>query len=197
MSDGPVWDETNNTILDGSIIFDNPYEPWKNLIKTTRTVTTGIMGLQQTIRRERGRLLNHKDFAEVLADRNVLRLTETIPVSSNKNFLSITFKSNEIMEAFCTEPLLVRGWNITFRPTKNFPRAKKLLNISFLNVPPETPDEHLTDFLNQYADLVGTPLHIKKDYNGIFYMTGTRVYQVNKLHQHIPWVPHNMFGRTF
>ena len=67
------------------------------------------------------------------------------------------------MEAFCTEPLLVTGWNTTFRPIKNFPRAKKLLNISFLNVPPETPDEHLTDFLNQYADLVGTPLHIKKD----------------------------------
>ena len=31
MSDGPVWDETNNTIHDDNIIFDNPYEPWKNL----------------------------------------------------------------------------------------------------------------------------------------------------------------------
>ena len=27
-------------------------------------------------------------------------------------------------------------------------------------------------------------------------MTGTRVYQVHKLHQHIPRAPHNMFGRT-
>ena len=54
------------------------------------------------------------------------------------------------MEAFCTESLLVRRWNITFHPTKIFPREKnKLLNISFLNVPSETPDEHLTDFLNQ------------------------------------------------
>ena len=133
MPDGPVWDGTNATIHDDNLIFDNPYEPWKSLIKTMRIVTTNIKGLQQTIRRARNRLLNHKDFAEALADRNVLRLTQKIQVSSNKNFLSITFKNNEIMEAFCSEPLLVRGWNINFRPSKNYPqkKTKKLLNISF------------------------------------------------------------------
>ena len=196
MPDGPVWDCTNATIHDDNLIFDNPYEPWKNLIKTTRTVNTNIKGLQKTLRRERDRFLDHNDFAEALDDRDVLRLTETIQVSSNKNFLSITFKSKEIMEAFCTEPLLVRGWNISFRPSKNFPQKKKLFNISFLNIPSETPDEHLTDFLNQYADIVGTPLHIKKEYKGIYYMTGTRVYQVTKLHQDIPHILHNMFGRA-
>ena len=108
MPDGPVWDGTNATIHDDNLIFDNPYEPWKNLIKTTRTVTTNIKGLQKTLRRERDRFLDHNDFAEALDDRDVLRLTETIQVSSNKNFLSITFKSKEIMEAFCTEPSLVR-----------------------------------------------------------------------------------------
>ena len=196
MPDGPVWDGTNATIHDDNLIFDNPYEPWKNLIKTTRTVTTNIKGLQKTLRRERDRFLEHNDFAEALADRGVLRLTETIQVSSNKNFLSITFKSKEIMEAFCTEPLLVRGWNISFRPSKNFPQKKKLFNISFLNIPSETPGEHLTDFLNQYADIVGTPLHIKKEYKGIYYMTGTRVYQVTKLHQHIPHILHNIIERA-
>ena len=50
MPDGPVWDGTNETLHDDNIIFDNHYEPWKNLIKTTRTVTTGIKGLQQTLR---------------------------------------------------------------------------------------------------------------------------------------------------
>ena len=74
-------------------------------------------------------------------------------------------------------------------------KKTKLLNISFLNVPTETPDEHLTDFLNQYADSWHTTSHIKKDYNGIFYMTGTRVYQVKKLHQHIPRILPNMCGR--
>ena len=122
MPDGLVWDGTNATIHDDNLIFDNPYEPWKNLIKPTRTVTTNITGLQQTICHERDRLLNHKDFAEALADRGVLRLTETIQLSSNKNYLSIIFKSKEIMKAFCTEPLLVRGWNINFRPSKNYPQ---------------------------------------------------------------------------
>ena len=97
------------------------------------------------------------------------------------------------MEAFCNKPLLVRGWNINFRSTKNFPREKKLLNISFLNVSSEAPDEHLTDFLNQYVDIVGTPLHIKKNH-GIYCMTGTRDYR--SLHQHIPQIQHKMFGRT-
>ena len=50
MPDGPVWDRTNETLYDDNIIFDNTYELWKNLIKTTITVTTGIKGLQQTLR---------------------------------------------------------------------------------------------------------------------------------------------------
>ena len=90
----------------------------------------------------------------------------------------------------------MRGSNINFRHSKNYPqKKKKLRNITFLNVPTETPDEHLTDFLNQYADSWHTTSHIKKDYNGIFYMTGTHVYQVKKLHQHIPCILPNMFGR--
>ena len=99
------------------------------------------------------------------------------------------------METFCLEPLLIRGFNIAFRPEKKFPRKKRLLNISFINIPPETPDEPVTEFLNEYADIVGFPLHISKEYNGIKYYTGTRCYQVEKLHSHIPRL-NNMFGRT-
>ena len=99
------------------------------------------------------------------------------------------------METFCLEPLLIRGFNIAFRPEKKFPRKKRLLNISFINIPPETPDEPVTDFLNEYADIVGFPLHISKEYNGIKYYTGTRCYRIEKLHSHIPRL-NNMFGRT-
>ena len=94
----------------------NIWQPWKNL-KTTQTVTTNIKGLQQTTRRERDWFLNHKDFAEVLADRNVLRLTETIQVSSNKNFLSITFKSKEW--ANTTRPTPARNKNTSNTITQN------------------------------------------------------------------------------
>ena len=77
------------------------------------------------------------------------------------------------METFCTEPLLVRGFNISFRP-KDFPKKRKTtLNISFLNIPVESPDEPLTEYLPQFADIVGTPLHIQKDHDGIPYYTGT------------------------
>ena len=43
------------------------------------------------------------------------------------------------------------------------------MNISLLNVPPETPDHLLTDYLNSYADIQGTPLHVKKSHDGIDY----------------------------
>ena len=101
------------------------------------------------------------------------------------------------METFCTEALLVRGINIEFRPEKQFPKKKKtVLNISFLNVSPETPDEPLTDFLADYVDIVGEPLYIQKDHNGILYFKGTRVYQVKVLHQCIPRHIHGTSGRT-
>ena len=79
---------------------------------------------------------------------------------------------------------------------KKFSKKKKHLNISFLNIPAETPDEPLTEYLSEYADIVGTPLHIRKDHDGIPYYTGTRVYQVNRLYQHLPRQIKEMFGRT-
>ena len=70
------------------------------------------------------------------------------------------------------------------------------MNISFLNIPAQTPDEPLAEYLSQYVDIVGTPLHIAKDHHGIPYYTRTRVYQVNKLYQHLPHHINDMFGRT-
>lgn len=38
---------------------------------------------------------------------------------------------------------------------------------------PEAPDEPLTDFLKDYADIVSEPLYIQQEYNGIPYYNGT------------------------
>ena len=100
------------------------------------------------------------------------------------------------METFCTEPLEIGPFTITFSPDTQKHRQPKLLNISFLNVPPETPEDILTEFVNEYADIKGFPFYPKKVHDGITYCTGTRVYQVSKLHQHIPQKLYNMFGRT-
>ena len=70
------------------------------------------------------------------------------------------------------------------------------MNISFVNIPAETPDEPLTECLSQFANIVRNPLHIQKDHGGIPYSTGTRVYQVNRLYQHLPRHINNMFGRS-
>ena len=75
-----------------------------------------IKGIQQTIHKKRLQPLTTKDIAEALSDRNLLRQTHMIQISSNKKLLSITFNTRHIMETFCTESLLVRGFNINFRP---------------------------------------------------------------------------------
>ena len=165
------------------------------MTKPIKTVTGSIKGIQETLLKGNEKLVDYDDVAAALAERNLLRLTKTIQISSNKKFLSIQFESKEVMETFCLKPLLVKGFSIGFRPEKKFPRKKRLLNISFINIPPGTPHEPVTDFLNEYADIVGFPLHISKEYNGIKYYTGTRCYQVEKLHNHIPRL-NNMFGRT-
>ena len=142
-------------------------------------------------------LLKEEDIAEALAERNLLRLTHTTQISANRQFLAITFQNTQIMEKFCTELLLVRDSNITFRPKKDFPKKRKtMLNISFLNIPAETPDEPLTEYLSQFPDIVGNPLHTQRDHHGIPYYTSTRVYQVNRLYQHIPRHIKDMFARS-
>ena len=123
----------------------------------------------------------------------------TIQLSSNRKFASVEFHTKELMELFCTEPLQIGNHFIRFRPDAKFVKPKQkhqLLNISFLNVPTEAPDEALTELLEQYADIQGKPFYPQKDYQGIPYNTGTRVYQVSKLYQHIPRYIQNTFGRT-
>ena len=102
------------------------------------------------------------------------------------------------MEQFCCEPLSIRGLIVTFYPEKRKKRTppRRLMKVSFINVPPETPEEILTELLEQDADIEGTAMYVKKTHNGRTYCTGTRVYQITKLYQHIPRRLPNTFGRT-
>ena len=74
--------------------------------------------------KDKKHLLKEEDIAAASANRNFLRLTHTIQISSNRQFLAITFQNTKIMETFCTEPLLVPGFNITFRLKKKLPEEK-------------------------------------------------------------------------
>ena len=57
MSDRPAWDGTHLEFQDDDIVFDNIYEPWKKVTKTTRTITITIKGIQQTLYKEKAKLL--------------------------------------------------------------------------------------------------------------------------------------------
>ena len=92
------------------------------------------------------------------------------------------FDTKDIMQTFCTEPLLLKGYDINFRPQNFFSKKPKtLLNVNLINVPTETPDQPLTDYLSEYADILGEPLYIQQERNGIPYYNGTRVYQVQTI----------------
>ena len=169
MTQHAAWDGTNENIHSNSnedLGLDHPYEPWKSLTKSIKTVTASIRPIQNIFRKENKRSLNSDDFAEALLKRGVLRNVITIQISSNQNFVSIEFGTKQMMETFCTEPLEIRSFTITFSPETKKSRKPKLLNISFLNVSSETPDDILTEFLNEYADIKGFPFYPKKHITG-------------------------------
>ena len=61
-----VWDGTNENIHSTSnedLEFDHPYEPWKNLTKSVKTVTASIKSLQNVYKKEHKRTLTTDDFA--------------------------------------------------------------------------------------------------------------------------------------
>ena len=92
----PARDTTHIQPDNDKINSDNPYEPWKNITKLTKTVTTSIKGIQETLYKE------NKDRKNLLKEEDI----------------AITLQNKQIMETFCTEPVLVRGFNITFSPKK-------------------------------------------------------------------------------
>ena len=179
MATKPVWDGTNHNLMDidEDLGLYHGYEPWKTIIQGIKT-TAYIKPFQQLSRQVK---INRDNIAEALAKKYILRQTRTIQLSSNRKFASVEFHTKELMELFCTEPLQIGNHFIGFRPDAKFIKPKQthqLLNISFLNVPTEAPDEALTEFLQQYADIHGKPFYPQNDYQGIPYNTGTRVYQV-------------------
>ena len=194
-----VWDGNSQTelVYDDELDYNNLWEPWKNTIVSVKTATTNISHLQKIAKRK-NKQIKTENIAQALENINLLQHTITIQIASNGNFVSIEFDKQEIMEQFCCKPLSIHGFNVTFYPErrKKRPPPRRLMNVSFINIPPETPEEIVMELLEQYADIEGTPMYVKKSHNGRTYCTGTRVYPIHKLYQHIPRRLPNTFGRT-
>ena len=182
-----VWDSNSQTTTkyDDELDYNNLWEPWKNIIISVKTATANISHLQKIAKRKKITITT-QHLAEALEDRNLLKDIITIQIASNGNFASIEFGKQEQMEQFCCEPLSIQGFNVSFYPErrKKQLQPRRLMNVSFINIPPETPEEIVTEFLEQFADIEGNPMYVKKTHNGKTYCTGTRVYQITKLYRH-------------
>ena len=93
-----------------------------------------------------------------------------------------------LMKTFCTNPLTVKNFTITFTP--DFKKKQRQLYetevMSFLNVPSEAEEEAMTQFIQQCATVVGQPRYPTKTLGEIEHYTGTRIYRVHSRKELIP-----------
>lgn len=61
------------------------------------------------------------------------------------------------MKTFCVETLLIKNHSVNYLLDHRQSKHKKKMFVSFLNVTAETPDEPLTEFHEQFADIEGPP----------------------------------------
>ena len=173
------------------------YRPWTNVVRGRSTCTTNIFHIQKELIDNNKPPINRDDIAQALHKRNLLRQTKVIQILSNIKYLSIQFETSQIMETFCTEPLTINDtYSTTFLPDFR-KRTRKQIEptyISFLNVPSEAEEDALTEFVEQHATVVGKPRYPRKKLGEIEYLTGTRVYRVHSIVQHIPRLI-SLFGR--
>ena len=100
------------------------------------------------------------------------------------------------METFCSEPLQIDDFSIHFLPDfrKKTRRYYDFTYISFLNVLSKAEEEAMTDYVKQFAIVIGNPRYPVKVVKGVQYMTGTPIYRVHSLNKHIPRII-NLFGQ--
>lgn len=121
-----------------------------------------MQSIQNIFMKEQKQLLDRNDLAKALSRPDILRTIITIQSFSNKNFVFIESGTQQLMETFCQEPLRIRDFFIHFLHEQKKPRTQNILNISFLSIPPEMPEEILTEFLKEYGDIKGHHFHPKK-----------------------------------
>ena len=187
-SDNYSTAQTNSDVDDSDLDYNNIYRTWTYIVRSRSTCITNIYHIQEKLIKETLEPLDYDDIARALHTRNLLCQTKVIQISSNKKFVSIQFNISTMMETFCTEPLKSQDYSVQFKPDfRKRPRVNiEYEYISFLNVPSEVDEDAMTDFVKQYATVVGNPQYPQKSLDGIHYMTGTRVYRVHSITKHIP-----------
>ena len=140
------WDDNSPPNLDDELTYNDIWEPWKNIIISVKTATANISHLQRLARRKNVNITT-EPFAQALDNRALLNHLITIQIASNGQMVSIELDTKQMMEQLCCEPLSIEGINVTFHPDrkKTYKPTRRLMNISLINIPPETPESLVTE----------------------------------------------------
>lgn len=187
-----VWDGQNHTLLDTPELSN--YQTWQTVVRGKGTWTANMCIAQDVELEEKSVPSDKEDIAQTLHERNLLRLTDFIQISSKGRFYSIKFSTKQVMEIFCTEGLILsEDIKIYFKPDFTPIPKRTITFISFLNVPLETEEKYMTEFVKQYCHVHEFHYPIQK-IGDIKYLTGTRVYRISNIKEHFPKSVH-IFGR--
>ena len=115
-SDNYSTAQTNSELDDSDLDYNNSYRPWTYAVRGRSTCTANIYHIQEELIHEKLAPLDCDDIVRALHNRNILRQTKVIQISSNKTFISIQFDTSLIMKTFCTEPLQIQDYSVQFKP---------------------------------------------------------------------------------
>ena len=146
-SDNYPTAQTNSDLDDSDLDYNNSYKPWTFVVRGRSTCTANVFIIQEELINEKLQPLDYDDVARALHNRNLVRQTKVIQISSNEKFISIQFETSIMMETFCTERLKIQDYSVQFKPDfKKRTRAYITYEyISFLNVPSEAAKDPMTD----------------------------------------------------
>ena len=184
-------DNINNitqTHNNDNLNFTDNHQSWTTVIRGKSTCTANIYEIQKELLDNNEEPINREHIAKALQNRNPLRQTKTIQISSNIKYVSIQFQTSQLMETSCSEALTVKeNFQIPFLPDFRRKHRKpiQLIYISFLNVLSEADKESLTQFVQQFATVLGFPRYPTKTHENIEYFTGTRIYREVNITKHI------------
>ena len=126
--------------------------------------------------------INHATVAEMLYEENLLHEIDTIQISTCHRYISICFKTRELLLEFCEHEHTI----LTDTLAKFTPDYYDRTRISVENLPIELPDEDVKKFLSTYVQPIGKTYYTGKRHHNKYYTTGTRVYQCIYIKQHLP-----------
>ena len=83
-----------------NLAYENSYKPWATVVRGRCTCIANLFEIQKELVDNKQQPISRDDIAEALHQRNLLRLTKVIQLSSNIMHTSIQSDTSMIMETF-------------------------------------------------------------------------------------------------